>query len=283
MQQFFVYAAAALLFLTSCEKRVNGELPYEGDKMVINSLLQPDSVIYIRVTQTGRSSTYSSAGFKELNNAAVELTENGIVLPLHQEKIDGRTWFVSKNKALLGRTYTISAHTPQLGTVTATDTMPPAPDVRMASAPKHTSRVRFVLKDPARVVNYYRIRMFHSEHDGRLLMPRNFRLDPSFSSNIMEVLSDSYHSSLVFTDQRLDGKEITFVLQTEGSMEQEDPTVLEVSTLTESTFRYLSTLAGQSGSGTTILSEPTRVYTNVKNGYGIVGGMNPVRIKVVIE
>ncbi|MFT2009154.1 DUF4249 domain-containing protein [Pontibacter sp. 13R65] len=45
-------ALGALLGFTGCSKYLDYELPYLGDKLVVNGLLSPDSVVHLRVSRT---------------------------------------------------------------------------------------------------------------------------------------------------------------------------------------------------------------------------------------
>ncbi len=40
---------------TACEKVVEMDVPYDGDRIVVNSFIQPDSAVYIRVTRSQAS------------------------------------------------------------------------------------------------------------------------------------------------------------------------------------------------------------------------------------
>ncbi|PSL49960.1 uncharacterized protein DUF4249 [Chitinophaga niastensis] len=284
MQNVFVYAALLVLFFCSCEKRVDIKLPYDGDKIVVNSLIQPDSVIYIRVTRSVPSNVYDDNGFTEITNAAVTLEENGVVLtPLQWQEIKGHGYFVSTQKAILGKQYTVRVAAAGMQPVMATDTLPAAPDVSMAAAQRNSSRVRFTLKDRPDAADFYRIRIFAYGPDGQPDTLRLFRLDPSFNNNMVDFFTSGSNSSLIMNDARFNGKEVNFVLQTQDPIANTTQLMVEVSTLTNDAYQYFKAVSAQERNGGTIITEPVRVFTNVSNGYGIVAGINTKRMTFKVE
>ncbi|WP_341842774.1 hypothetical protein [Chitinophaga caseinilytica] len=42
----------AITALAACEQSADIPVPYEGDRIVVNSLVQEDSVIYLRLTRS---------------------------------------------------------------------------------------------------------------------------------------------------------------------------------------------------------------------------------------
>ncbi|WP_343745512.1 DUF4249 domain-containing protein [Chitinophaga sp.] len=278
MRSFFVYGVLFMTLLSACEERVNIQLKYEGDKIVINSLLQPDSVAYVRITRSVPANVYDESGFTEIGNAQVTLLQNGIAMSaLQQQSIKGRTYFVSKEKIANGNNYTINVSAAGLTPVTAQDTVPPAPVVSDGTARRGSTRIVFTLKDRPGAADYYRLRVFTYGTDNLPDTTRNFRLDPAFNNNLIDVIANTHYSSLVMDDSRFDGKTVNFVLETEQPINA-TRLMVEVSSLTCSGFKYFRTLDMQTRNGGVLITEPFAVYTNVHNGYGIVAGINSQRL-----
>ncbi|CAL1516404.1 DUF4249 domain-containing protein [Chitinophaga sp. MM2321] len=284
MKHIFVYAILLVSVFSSCEKRVNFKLPYEGDKIVINSLIQPDSVIYVRVTRSVPSIVYDENGFTEIKDAAVTLEQDGVVMaPVQQQQIGGRRYFVSAEKAVLGKQYTIRAAVAGMPAVMGGDTLPSAPEVGEATAQRGSNRVRFTLKDRPGAADYYRVRIFAYGPDQQPDTLRFFRLDPSFNNNLVDVITSFDKTSLIMHDERFNGKQVNFVLQTQDPIINTSYLMVEVSTLTKSACNYLETVAAQQDNGAGIAAEPVTVFTNVVNGYGIVAGIHTKRMVIKVE
>lgn len=283
MKYFIVGAFGLSMLLSACEKREAIQLPYEGDKIVVNTLIQPDSVIYIRVTRSVPSNIFDDSGYKDVPGAAVTLTANDVVLPLQLQVIKGLSYYVSGQKALLGQQYRVAATAPGLKPVTGTDTLPSLPLVSAAAAQRNSNRVQFTLKDRAGSADYYRIRIYRTDTTNGPATFLLFRLDPAFNNNLVDFFSKGAYNSLIMSDERFNGKVVNFVLQTADPITGSGNITVEVSGLTYNTYQYLSTLSAQNESGNAIVGTPVRVFTNITDGYGIVGGINTKRMTFKIE
>lgn len=283
MKYFFVGAIGLAMLLSACEKREEISLPYEGDKIVVNTLIQPDSVVYIRVTCSVPSSVYDDAGYKDIPGAAVTLTTGDESWPLQAQVIKGLSYYVSDRKAVLGQQYKVAVTAPGLQAVTGTDTLPSAPLAYNAGAQRGSSRVQFTLKDHPASADYYRVRIYMTDTakgQGTFLL---FRLDPAFNNSLADFFSKGNYNSLIMNDERFNGKQVTFVLQTAGPIMNAGEMTVEVSALTYGTYQYFNTLLAQQESGNVITGSPVRVFSNITNGYGIVGGINTRKMVFKIQ
>lgn len=288
MRFIIVYAIGLVLMLTACDKKARLDLPYEGDKIVLNTFLLADSVAYIRVTKSEPVVSSNDPEFTELTDAQVTILENGLPFSaVHRKVINGRGYFVSDTAIRPGKIYTVTAAATGLTAVTATDSIPAQPEVSGLFAQKTASQVYFTLKDPGNVINYYRIHIYTADStDGaiRSLSRIKYRLDPSFNNNFADIISDAYYEDLVVKDERISGKSIVFVLQT--SLPVTDKYMIaEIVGLTEPGYRYLKNLDDQQDNQEegSFLAQPVKVYSNVANGYGIVAGMYSKRITCKVK
>jgi hypothetical protein len=287
MKCFFVGMLLLLITITGCERKENIALPYEGDKIVLNSFMQPDSLMYLRVTKNARVGVSDSFNFETLQQAQIRLLEDGIPMaPFTWQVINGKGYFVSASPVKSKHHYTVEAAVPGFKSVTATDSLPVQPVAYGGHAQQPSKRVRFTLNDPAGMKNYYRIRVYAAEEPAagapvvpKIIMP--YRFDPSFSNNFLDKIIESYYNSMVIDDERFNGRELIFVLETQ--LPVNTPYLLvEVSALTDGAYQYLKTLSLQTEDNNNIISEPVRIYSNVENGLGIVAGINTrwITIKV---
>ena len=144
-----------LLLLVSCVKESRIAIPYYGDKIVVNSLIQPDSLIYIRATMSKQATDASNLSFVELDSAQVTLQEDGITLPAPQLKvINGLRYFVSNSVAKTGSYYSIQVVNAGLTTVSGEDSTPVKPTISNGYAQRAAKKVKFTLLDDGGTTNF---------------------------------------------------------------------------------------------------------------------------------
>lgn len=288
--RIFMYAVLLVIIVAGCEKESKIKLPYDGDKIVVNSLIQPDSLIYIRVTQSKPVRESGNLRFPELGNAIVTLSEDDVVLPAPKwVLINGRGYFVSENIAAVGKRYTVHVAAEGLDDVSATDTTPLQPLIKNVQTQQAVNRIRFTLSDNIAETNYYRIRFFKADTVNGVLVKNKkdtvrCRLDPAFGDNFTDIISDSYYSEVLLSDARINGRDFEFVMQTENEMTRSSEMLLEVSALSESAYKYLRASSGerQDDDGN-FLVDPVNIYSNIQNGYGIVAGVNATILGFKVE
>lgn len=287
--RIIVSGTFALIFLfTACERRADLQLPYEGDKIVLNTFIQADSPVYIRVTQSQPATIINDLNFKELSGAQVTLAENGqLFSTLSWKVINGRGYFVSALPARPGRRYTVTVSAAGLTQVSGSDTMPGQPDIRDLFARKNGNSIRFTLTDPVAEKNYYSLRVYSADTlNGVLIAGQKleFRLDPSLSNNFGDLMSDAYYRDMLISDERINGKALQLVLQTRSEVNV-NHLVAEVWGLTEGGYKYLRSVNSQSenADSSNVLGQPISVYSNIQNGYGIVAGIYAKRISCKVE
>lgn len=285
----FVYFILLVLIFGACEKESKMYIPYDGDKIVLNSLIQPDSLIYIRVTQSKEVRVYGNLQFPELSNAMVTLYENDVELPTPQwQVINGFGYYVSAGVAQEGKQYSIGVGYKGLTSVSGTDSTPARPVIKDAHAQRSNSRLRFTLSDNAAETNYYSIRFFNADSvNGTLVVNRTdtlrCRLDPSFENNFVDIIGNNYYGEINIADDRINGKETVFVLQTEKQMTSSH-IIVEVRGLTEGAYKYLqATYSQRQNDKPDVSLDPVNIYSNVQNGYGIVAGVNARALSFKVE
>lgn len=281
-------AFLAIVMSLSCVKESRIEIPYAGNKIVVNSLIQPDSLIYIRVTSSKRVTEYT---FDPLESATVVLEEDGIILPTPIYKmINGYGYYVSQSTAKTGSHYSISVANDGLTAVNATDSTPPRPQISEGYAQHALNRVRFTMQENGSTTDYYRLRIFNAiEVDGKWVINRKdtirFRLDPALNNDLPDIITNDYKSEYIMDDANFNGKTIQFVLQTEKEVNS-SRMIIELSALTPEAWQYLRSTYSQrlSESDSQNFSlDPENAYSNVENGYGIVAGVNAARLLFTVE
>jgi hypothetical protein len=106
--------------------------------------------------------------------------------------------------------------------------------------------------------------------------------DPSIINRTNDL---SYGLAHIFLDDKLfDGKEHTLTLSTLTDkygfyFTKDAKYYLFFRSLTESSYRYIRSL-GENNENVTLFNEPTRVFSNIENGYGIFAGMSKFEFKL---
>jgi hypothetical protein len=285
----FVYTVLLVLICVACEKESKMYIPYDGDKIVLNSLIQPDSLIYIRVTQSKEVRESGNLQFPELSNATVTMYENGIALPTPQwQVINGFGYYVSEGVAKEGKQYSIGVEYKGLTAVSGADSTPGRPVIRDAYAQRSINRLHFTLNDNAAETNYYSIRFFNADSVNGVLVANRIdtvrcRLDPNFDNNFIDIIGNNYYSEIIIPDKEINGKETSFVLQTQKQVTASHM-ILEVRGLTEGAYKYLqATYSQRQDDKTELTLYPVNIYSNVQNGYGIVAGVNARVLSFKVE
>ncbi|WP_295120349.1 DUF4249 domain-containing protein [uncultured Chitinophaga sp.] len=277
MRKITLLIISAFLF-TSCLKTVDMDLPYDGDKIVVNAFMQVDSVVYIRVT---KSEPPGSNSFTELDKATVSLFENDQEIPVTRKVINGLGYFVSARQIKYGYNYKVKATADNLTAVSAVDSLPQQPMVGLPSGFVGGNRIQFKLQDRAGFTDYYRFRIYLAEVSGGRpvpVTPLKVRFDPSYNNEFIDIFSREYYVTNIISDERFSGSEVNVVMQTENPLPADQYLVVEVTALTPTAFKYLKSLQYQGANVENPLVEPATVFSNVTGGYGIVAGINSTRV-----
>jgi hypothetical protein len=101
------------------------------------------------------------------------------------------------------------------------------------------------------------------------------RLDPAFGDNFIDIIGNTYHSEILISDERINGRDFEFVMQTEKEMKSNTNLIIEVSGLSKGAYKYLlATVSQRQDDDAFMTLDPVNIYSNVQNGYGIVAGVN---------
>ncbi|MCK7557680.1 DUF4249 domain-containing protein [Chitinophaga sedimenti] len=194
-----IFIGLMIALLPSCMQKADIAVPYDGDKMVVNTLMQADSPAYIRVTRSARA---GASKFEELSGASVELLENGVPMNVSRQVINGAGYFVSAQPLKYGSQYVVKAAYQELVPVVGEDSLPQKPVVASVKAFGSGSRIQFVVKDRTALAEYYRIRIFHVRADTFL----GARFDPSYNNEFINVIGTGYVKTNIIGDERFNGR-----------------------------------------------------------------------------
>jgi len=283
--------------LVSCEKKFTIPLPEEPPRPTLNSFMNQDSVIVVRATLSGRGSYYggSSSDFTEISNGVIKLYEDGVYLETLQDTVNiyGRTSFKSKAKVKAGKTYKLTLEAPGYDLVEGSDRIPDRGSITVSNKSMfltpteygyNDNNFRFTITNTGTAKCQYRFRM----HTGP-----SFYIDPNTQDTVytnytnpitiktqssdLSIFGDTYSDPImggVYSVQALEpGESKIFTLVAENVEFYNSSFFLEISVLTNDSYNYLYSLNNVLKNGDDPTAERQNVIFNVKNGFGIVGGM----------
>lgn len=279
---YIILLCVATSFL-ACETGVIIDIPSEANKPVINVLMNKDSIIYVRITLSGKLANTNS--FSEPKDAIVQLFDNDqLKETLTLKTIGYYDYYTSTTKMEAGHTYKVTAVVPGMQLAEGTDVVPDSAvigEMRRIEVPINgidvDNKVILQLHDKAGERNYYRIRIFGAyggqTPNGTFVVTKYGRAANIKSDDPTYDLFDEGGNEEIYMDDKLfDGRSPRFVFNLE-SQSQIQYLIVEVSSLTYDSYRYLKTSYLAVRKAENPLTEKVLVFNNIKNGLGVVGGI----------
>jgi len=291
--------------MSSCIDQISVDLPAPSKAIVINSIITPDSVFRVQVSRVV-STVDSSSRLLSSANVYLDTPGRGTELLRNQ----GRGLYSSAAKPVSGVPYTLRAEADGYPAVSATDTVPAVVPIREAwhSYPTGTDRnnellgtivVRF--DDPEQTADFYEITAYQTQDRGAGQSPyqlQDFALDTRGNAALdAEGDAEFEPTSLVFSDKLFNGQ--SFELRASfspfarigGGIINGQPVGPRVAgevyvvlrSVSRAYYQYRKSWTrhfynqGTKGLGGGLnqllfLGEPTRMYSNVDQGYGVIVG-----------
>jgi hypothetical protein len=271
----------SVLMISSCDKNIDIPIPEESNKVVVNMLMNKDSIMIARVSISGRLSNLQD--MPEVANAAMNLYENGTLKgPLTPYVLAGRTFYRSNTLPQAGATYRVTAAVPGYTEVSGSDQIPDTVKIgemkmTVAQVDNMVSKVTISvqLHDDAAVQNYYRVRIYQVNEwvnangtRGQQKMQQYFETDDTE----WELFGEKSRPEFYTTDALFNGRSprFTFRVNTGNKFKK---MIVEITSLTYSSYNYLNSTFLAREKNEDGLSEKVIVYNNIENGLGIVGGV----------
>jgi len=278
---------SSLFFFPSCEKTVNIDLPYEGNKIVVNSFMMKDSLIYARLTNS--SQLASRNNFPIPAGAKIDLYEDDVFKEtMTRRNIYNSEYFISMSKAISGKKYTLKASATGLDNAEGSDTIPQKPsftpvEFKQANTGNdEKAKLVININDPAGQKNYYRLRLYRADTNTQSTGPR-FRVDKQYyhyfkvdnltNNNDFDIFGDFEYWQIYFTDDEFDGRNVSLTVNLNYFPSAIMYIAPELVHLSRDSYRYLQSRDNQFNNVDNPFTEAVVVYNNIKGGYGIVGGM----------
>lgn len=301
-----LYTLLLGVFLTSCYRKIDLDEYRTTPKMVINSVVSPDTVVMASITRTWFYP--DKKPYVNLPHAHVELYINNQYIETMQWKTLNNprnpdqpdTLFLSNTIPAEGDRIKIVASTPEYGTVTAEDIIPKKVPIKNAShtIKKGNGVYQGTISDYFEIYyevtfdefpeknNYYLAKItqiktgYYGYYETKIdyidpvFKEQDAILDESMAFNGLEK-----RGGALFTDQSINGQTYTLqIKETTAELDETEQRIISIYSLSESYFLYLLSLQKIAGStlegglGNIGLAEPLRVHSNVEGGTGILGG-----------
>lgn len=262
-----------LFLMWSCQTVVEVDLPEHEQKLVINSVFNPDSLFTVDVSAS-RSVFSSEQSYLHVENATVTLYEGGNFLFNLQHVGNGIYKADQKPEAL--KFYEIQVSAPGFSSVSASNYVPAEPQVFALNAceglfnedwQEQSMNVSFTLDDGPEE-NFYYMQIFTPDTSYEsIAYNRNIELISSAPINY----EFSMETRLFFSDKLFNGKPLHLTLNLNNSSKA--VIYVQVAQITNEYYHYVRTLEKQSYNDN-ININPLAVTNNIRNGMGLFAGYN---------
>lgn len=286
---WIILAGLTTLLVVSCRKEIEYKGEAEDPLVVVNCIMQADSVVKVHVERSRffLDAQGSPSDFW-ITDATVTVTVGSSGQVYVQSTSDAEGNYVFPITAVGGESYVVSVSHPDYPTVSSITAVP----VQVAITAVDTSS--YVDLEGVRIMkatvnwndapgkDYYVLKAsFKEMSSGNVFLSQPLAsLDPGLddlsASEPGGESSYSYYSDLFFTDEFFDGQNKTMEVRiSQGFVQLNNDLRLQLHLYrcNEETYKYLITSRKFQYADGDIFSEPAKVFTNITNGYGIFGAM----------
>lgn len=304
MKKTILILTALILLTVSCEKVITFDRKSTAPLLVMNSMVGTDSTLRVEISKS-RFFLDNSSNAKNISTATVTWSLNDV----EQDTLanDGDGVYTYNYTPRAGDKISFQATENSYGTISSSTTIPAQPQViridtlytydNKYSSSTSIFNFKITFQDEASTSDYYMISVvakYANTYDqdsiyGYSYFPMNILCnDPIFNNETSnDFLGDygyeDYVSSLIFSDNLINGKQYTLQIKTDGNnyYNYDDNQNNDVRTryiiyfkkITKDWYLYQKSIDNYNESDE-FFSEPVQIYTNINGGLGIVGGAN---------
>ncbi|NOZ45269.1 MAG: DUF4249 domain-containing protein [Chlorobi bacterium] len=299
---FIILTMALLQFGTGCEKVLDIDIPDNDRKIVVNGLLNTDSLITVNISKS--LNILDSKNIKFLDDAEVKLYRNNVFIEYLTNAGNGN-FKSSITKPVNGEKYKIEVSEGNIQTAFSETVIPSSliGEITIDTTTNYVSENQFYsheslectvsFDDPPNEDNYYWFYLT-GLYENFIWDSENFndsvvysRTNLYFESN--DPIIDSWISSgkngFVFSDELFKGKTIKFIINLDkGMFYGVDTNILHfnVNIITKDFYLYAITHDKHLDAMNNPFTEPVQVYTNIENGYGIFASYTTKRDSIML-
>ena len=267
-------------WLGSCETVVELDLPPHAPKLVLNAVINPDSLFTVDLSAS--QSAFSNEPYAPVDNATVGVFSGGNHLFDLRHKANGI--YQAPIKPQARQQYEVRARAPGYPSVSATGYVPVAPTIHsvQTASPATISgwgpgvQVTFTLEDAAEQVDFYYIQVYTpdtSHFDNN--KPYNRALSFTFMAPIEEEFTMEARN--FFSDKLFNGQSLNLKLYLEYNPNK--TFYVRVAHISEEYYQYVRMLEKQYNPDL-FLTPQIPVSNNIRNGMGLFAGYNAITLTI---
>ena len=280
-----------LLVISGCRKDIFIEIPEQEPKIVLSALIEQDSTFKVYVSKS--RNTGKKEALLYLQTATVDVFKNDnyeetLEIEKYISPVDTIYFYPSSVRATAGDKITIKASSKDLKDVEGTTEIPKAVEITSLELKEvinedglfvRTANMEISFKDPSETKNYYHIKVY-TVYEPPYLSTLGYSTNDvnAIDAAYSEVLFDN---SFLWDDLYFSGLEKKINIS--FSPQPIDATYkIELRTISKEYFQFYRTLYLQQQNSSGPFAEPINIFSNIKNGYGIVAGYSAVSDTIFI-
>lgn len=300
------------LLMSSCEKEFILDLPGADNIIVVNSIFNGDENLSLTLTKS--MLPQQNQNVVELKNADVSLFKDGtFVEKLSYSKLpdDEVGRFYSSTIPIIGSTYKVEVETDKMGKAVSQSVLPQKVDIVSDTA----VWVKWITnEDSAFTIRFYFEIEFNDPQDENFYFITAsapvYKVDAINNTRqfqalqYAEILTRDLPTHEVYVNNALLFKDVAFnatLKKITGTAtmrsypdpyiyDEDEPFVLdksklhiELHSLSKDAYKFCSSYARKIAAQDDFYSEPTVIFTNIKNGLGIFAGENITKRDILIQ
>lgn len=274
-----------ILLSSACQKTVLLDVGIVKPRLVVNSILDKDSIIRVQLSKS-RSMVDSSGSIEKINTATVKIFEDNVLMQTLTKGSAGL--YNSSIKPKTGKDYRLEVDNTEFGHVQASALIPTPPVLKYAtqttvltpgSTPQYI-KFKIGIKDLGIQPDYYYLRAYIIRKGYLPGANSSFVLSAVIQSDDNVVINDdSMLKGVIFDDAAFTGKDYEMIVYTPYRITRDFNLWFELSSITSDYYKYLVSSIMQNNAGSNPFAEPVVIKSNVQNGTGIFGAQNSVFIQ----
>jgi len=271
--------------ISGCEKTINIDVGQIKPRLVVNSILDKDSIIRVQLSKS-KSMMDSLQSIDRINDATVKIFEDNILKQTLTKGINGL--YSSTLKPKIASDYRLEIDNTVFGHVEASALIPLSPNLITAaqtteltpgSAPQYI-KFKIGLKDEGIAPDFYYLRAF--------LIKKNYAPGANSkyviacrlgSDDNIVVVDDQTLMGVVFNDASYVKSNYELIVYTNTRITTDYNLWFELSSITSDYYKYLVSVIMQNNAGNNPFAEPISIKSNIINGTGIFGAKNSIFVK----
>lgn len=293
-----------LFSLSACEKDFVIKDQASSSKMVINSLFSNTGKMNVYVT--GSYAANGANTIHSLEDAIVELYEDNVFKEqmkyLNSDTVGTFGKFQSSFNPLKGKKYTVKVSQSRYGQAEATDEQVFPVQILSSyvayyptDSTDHTSaKINVDIHDSPDKENYYKATIWAEEKLSQIINAQGdtmiYSRTRSYKPMPVTYLADTAREwafNLFFSDNGFNGQDKTLEFNFQDATSKDrlisSKLWVEILTVSKTYYQYYKTLELYRQTNNANSAEPSYVYSNINNGYGVFASYNSQRKSMVVK